>query len=76
MPPAADQTNTDENELRVVVDAQIVLAMFLKRRDRPDAISPKRQLLKLLCQRFIGCELQIRERVNANQALESGLLFA
>jgi len=48
MPPAADQTNTVENELRVVVDAQIVLAMFLARRDRPGVTSPKRQLLKLL----------------------------
>ncbi len=48
MPPASDQTNTVENELRVVVDAQIVLAMFLARRDRPGVLSPKRQLLKLL----------------------------
>ena len=48
MPPAPDQTNIDENELRVVVDAQIVLAMFLTRRDKPEAISPKRGLLKLL----------------------------
>lgn len=48
MPPAADQGNTAENELRVVVDAQIVLAMFLARRDRPGHTSPKRQLLKLL----------------------------
>ncbi len=46
MPPAADQTNTVENELRVVVDAQIVLAMFLARRDRPGVATPKRQLLK------------------------------
>jgi predicted nucleic acid-binding protein len=35
-------------ELHVVVDAQIVLAMFLARRDRPEWKSPKRQLLKLL----------------------------
>jgi len=40
--------NIRDNELRVVVDAQIVLAMFLTRRDNPDAISPKRGLLKLL----------------------------
>ena len=46
--PAAEPTNAGESDLRVVVDAQIVLAMFLIRRDRPDAISPKRQLLKLL----------------------------
>lgn len=46
--PAAEPTNPGENDLRVVVDAQIVLAMFLIRRDRPDAISPKRQLLNLL----------------------------
>jgi predicted nucleic acid-binding protein len=37
-----------ESELRVVIDAQIVLAMFLTRRDNPDAISPKRGLLRLL----------------------------
>ena len=48
--PAADSTNAGESDLRVVVDAQIVLAMFLIRRDRPDAISPKRQLLNLLVQ--------------------------
>ena len=48
MAPAADQTNTVENELRVVVDAQIVLAMFLVRRDRPGVTSQKRQLLTLL----------------------------
>ncbi len=48
MPPAADQTNISESELRVVVDAQIVLAMFLTRRDKAEAISPKRELLKLL----------------------------
>lgn len=41
MPPATDQTNTLESELRVVVDAQIVLAMFLARRDRPAFTSPK-----------------------------------
>jgi predicted nucleic acid-binding protein len=39
-----------ENKLRIVVDAQIVLAMFLSRRDRPKAASPKRQLLSLLPQ--------------------------
>src|SRR5712692_713935 len=50
MPPAPDQSHTIENGLRIVVDAQIVLAMFLIRRDRPDAISPKRQLLNLLDQ--------------------------
>jgi predicted nucleic acid-binding protein len=50
MPPTPDQTNTIENELRIVVDAQIVLAMFLTRRDRPNAVSPKRQLLNLLAQ--------------------------
>lgn len=34
--------------LRVVVDAQIVLAMFLARRDNPGWGLPKRRLLKLL----------------------------
>ena len=32
----------------MVVDAQIVLSMFLARRDRPELASPKRQLLRLL----------------------------
>ena len=50
MPPAPGQTNSIENDLRIVVDAQIVLAMFLTRRDRPKAASPKRQLLNLLAQ--------------------------
>ena len=45
-PPAQDETS--EHELRVVVDAQIVLSMFLARRDRPELASPKRQLLRLL----------------------------
>jgi predicted nucleic acid-binding protein len=36
-----------DSELRIVVDAQIVLAMFLARRDRLEWQSPKRQLLKL-----------------------------
>ena len=35
-------------ELRVVVAAQLVLAMFLARRDDPEWRSPKRQLLRLL----------------------------
>lgn len=50
MPPAPEQTTSIENEFRIVVDAQIVLAMFLTRRDRPKAASPKRQLLNLLAQ--------------------------
>jgi predicted nucleic acid-binding protein len=41
-------TTSEAAELRVVVDAQIVLAMFLARRDNPGWSSPKRQLLKLL----------------------------
>lgn len=32
----------------MVVDAQIALAMFLVRRDRPEVLSPKRALLRLL----------------------------
>jgi len=36
------------DELRIVVDAQIVLAMFLVRRDRPDVRSSKRVLFGLL----------------------------
>jgi predicted nucleic acid-binding protein len=50
MPAAPDQATKIENELRIVVDAQIVLATFLTRRDRPKAASPKRQLLNLLVQ--------------------------
>ncbi len=46
--PATEPTDTAKSELRVVIDAQIVLAIFLIRRDQPDAISPKRQLLDLL----------------------------
>jgi hypothetical protein len=34
--------------LRIVVDAQIVLAMFLAQRGNPEWKSPKRQLLRLL----------------------------
>lgn len=48
MSPAPNKPNIGENELRVVVDAQIVLAMFLTRRDKPEAVSPKRALLQLL----------------------------
>lgn len=48
MTPLLDQTTTSGNLLRMVVDAQIVLSMFLTRRDRPGVTSPKRQLLKLL----------------------------
>lgn len=40
--------STAQDELRVVIDAQIALAMFLVRRDQPDLRSPKCQLLKLL----------------------------
>ena len=48
MASTGDQTNVGESGLRVVVDAQIVLAMFLTRRDNPEAVSPKRALLRLL----------------------------
>ena len=41
-------SESEATELRVVVDAQLVLAMFLARRDHPEWRSPKRQLLKLL----------------------------
>jgi len=40
-------TESETAELRVVVDAQIVLAMFLARRDDPELVSSKRQLLRL-----------------------------
>lgn len=42
------QAGSGSPELRVVVDAQIVLAMFLARIDHPDRTSPKRRLLWLL----------------------------
>ena len=47
----SEETIAKENgapKLRIVVDAQIVLVMFLARRDRLEWKSPKRQLLKLL----------------------------
>jgi predicted nucleic acid-binding protein len=43
-----EHPNQSEEELRVVVDAQIVLTMFLARRDRSGLASPKRELLGLL----------------------------
>jgi hypothetical protein len=43
-----EHPNQSEEELRVVVDAQIVLTMFLARRDRSGLVSPKRELLGLL----------------------------
>jgi hypothetical protein len=45
-----DQPSTApaDEVVRVVVDAQIALSMFLRRRDQPGAISPKRALLGLL----------------------------
>jgi hypothetical protein len=45
LPP---ETNPDDEEVRVVVDAQIALTMFLARRDRSRVGSSKRQLLSLL----------------------------
>jgi predicted nucleic acid-binding protein len=45
-PPPANEPEADE--LRVVVDANILLAMFLVRRDKPTAVSSKRVLLSLL----------------------------
>jgi len=46
--PSPSQTNQKDEELRVVVDAQIALTMFLARRDGRRLGSPKRQLLGLL----------------------------
>ncbi len=40
----------EPESLRVIVDANITLAMFLVRRDRPTQLSPKRKLLSLLPQ--------------------------
>jgi hypothetical protein len=47
MPEEPGQSVSGE-DLRVVVDAQIVLSMFLVRRDRPTIPSTKRLLLRLL----------------------------
>ena len=41
----AEPTNAGESDLRVVVDVQIVLAMFLIRRDRPDAIEADERIM-------------------------------
>ena len=49
-----EHPNQSEEELRVVVDAQIVLTMFLARRDRPGLASPKRELLGLLTEPKFG----------------------
>jgi hypothetical protein len=50
-----EHPNQSEEELRVVVDAQIVLTMFLARRDRPGLASTKRELLGLLLSpSFVG----------------------
>jgi hypothetical protein len=43
-----EHPNQSEEELRVVVDAQIVLTIFLAHRDRSGLASPKRELLGLL----------------------------
>lgn len=48
MSEGREATGSEAAELRVVVDAQIVLSMFLARMDDPGWISPKRQLLRLL----------------------------
>ena len=61
-------------ELRVVVDAQIVLAMFLARRDDPEWKSPKRQLLKLLASasfRWLWSPDVITDYERGAQAVES-----
>jgi predicted nucleic acid-binding protein len=74
MPPAPDQATTIENELRIVVDAQIVLAMFLTRRNRPKAASPKRQLLNLLAQptfRWLWTPDIINDYARGANAIES-----
>ena len=49
-----EHPNQSEEELRVIVDAQIVLTMFLARRDRPGLASPKRELLGLLTEPKFG----------------------
>jgi predicted nucleic acid-binding protein len=43
-----EQSSNPADPLRIVVDAQIALSMFLVRRDRPEVVSPKRALLHLL----------------------------
>lgn len=47
-PIDSESSPLSPEELRVVVDANITLAMFLARRDQPMVASPKRVLLSLL----------------------------
>lgn len=47
-PPESESVKPVGDVLRVVVDANITLAMFLARRDQPAAVSSKRALLNLL----------------------------
>jgi hypothetical protein len=57
-----EHPNQSEEELRVVVDAQIVLTMFLARRDRSGLVSPKRELLGLLTEpkfRWLWTDLRL-----------------
>lgn len=68
-------SESEATELRVVVDAQIVLAMFLARRDRPEWRSPKRQLLKLLATssfHWLWSPDIISDYERGAQAIESG----
>ncbi|HYK19476.1 MAG TPA: hypothetical protein VEV42_02000, partial [Pyrinomonadaceae bacterium] len=63
-----------QTKLRIVVDAQIVLAMFLTRRDYPTAVSPKRQLLNLLTQptfRWLWTPELINDYLRGAHAVES-----
>ena len=63
-----------DTKLRIVVDAQIVLAMFLSRRDSPKAVSPKRQLLNLLTQptfNWLWTPELINDYVRGASAVES-----
>lgn len=67
-------TNKTEEELRIVVDAQIVLAMFLARRDRSASASPKRQLLKILTEpgfRWLWTPDIINDYERGAEAIES-----
>jgi hypothetical protein len=45
---ASETIQTSPDVLRVVIDANITLAIFLARRDQPSVVSSKRALLDLL----------------------------
>jgi hypothetical protein len=73
-----EHPNQSEEELRVVVDAQIVLTMFLARRDRSGLVSPKRELLGLLTEpkfRWLWTDLRLLGESYGNVQIVSCVKF-